>query len=59
MAEFTAADKLNCLERELRFRRVVYQRRIANGSMNKEQADREIACMEAVADDYRETGSNQ
>jgi hypothetical protein len=42
-SEFSAADKLRCIERELRLRRVVFQHRVQRWSMTQEQADREIA----------------
>ncbi len=54
MTEFGAQDKLECVERELRFRRVVYARRVDRQVMSKEQMDHEIRCMEAIAADYRE-----
>ena len=53
MTEFTADDKLQCIERELRFRRVVFARRVDRGVMSREQATWEITCMEAIAADYR------
>lgn len=40
--------QLECVDRELAFRRRVYERRIADGKMTLRQADEEIACMEAV-----------
>lgn len=54
MAEtFTAADKLRCTERELRQRRRVYPRLVEIGRMRQAEVDRETACMEAIAADYR------
>ena len=53
MSEFSSEDKLRCVERELRFRRVIYEKRIERQAMTKEQADHEIGCMEAIASDYR------
>ncbi len=49
----TPAEKLKSVERELGMRRQVYPRRVAEGKMKQEAADREIAVMEAIADDYR------
>ena len=49
----TASDKLTCVEREVKMRRQVYQRRVTNGVMRQETADREIEIMEAIAEDYR------
>ncbi|MER2263549.1 hypothetical protein [Methylobacterium oxalidis] len=50
---FTAADKLRCAEREVRQRRRVYAGLVASNRMKQADADREIACMEAIASDYR------
>lgn len=50
---FTAADKLACAERELRFRRRVYADRVAMRKMTQEKADHEVGCMEAIVADYR------
>jgi hypothetical protein len=52
MSKFSATDKLACVERELKFRRVVYARNVRNGVMRQEQADWEIKCMESIAADY-------
>jgi hypothetical protein len=49
----TDEDKLKCLEREIGMRKSVYPRWVYAGKMTQDQADREIACMEAIADDYR------
>jgi len=49
-----AADKLACIEREIKFREFVYPRRIESGKMTKRIADREIAVMRAIKEDYRE-----
>lgn len=51
--DYSADDKLRCVERELRFRRVIYEKRVARQSMSQQQADWEIGCMEAIASDYR------
>jgi hypothetical protein len=47
------ADKLASVEREIKYREYVYPRRVANKTMSQEKADREIAIMKAIADDYR------
>jgi hypothetical protein len=52
MATITIYDKLACVQRELRMRREVYPRRVVNKKMSQAQADREIAVMEAIVDDY-------
>ena len=51
---FTAADKLAAVERELGYRRRVYQRQIAEEKMTRALADKQIALFEAIATDYRE-----
>ncbi len=50
---FTATEKLACAEREVRYRRTVYPRRIEAGSMTPALANKQIALMEAIAADYR------
>lgn len=49
-----AADKLACAKRELAMRRHVYPRWVQVGKMTKQNADHEIACMEAIVADYEE-----
>ena len=49
----TDFDKLQCVVRELGFRRRVYARRVEQGKMPQAQADREIAVMESIAKDYQ------
>lgn len=51
--EFTPSDKLKAVEREIGFRKRVYERKVAERKMTREVADREIAVMEAIAADYR------
>jgi hypothetical protein len=51
--KFTAADKRKCAEREVAMRRRVYPRHVANRTMLQVAADREIALMQEIADDYR------
>jgi len=48
----TDFDKLQCVVRELGFRRRVYARRVEQGKMAQAQADHEIAVMEAIKQDY-------
>jgi hypothetical protein len=50
--EITPQDKRACLQREIKMRRKVYPRWVAAGNMTQEQADREIAVMEAIERDY-------
>jgi len=51
---FTEAEKLECVERELRMRRKVYPAWVRTARMREAQAEREIALMEAIVADYRE-----
>jgi hypothetical protein len=57
---YSAHDKLESIEREIRMRRRVYPGWIAAKRMSKEKADHEISVMEAIAEDYRkQTGSER
>lgn len=47
-APVSTDDQVECVRRELGYRRRVYPRRIAAGKMTQALADREIARMEAV-----------
>lgn len=49
---FTATEKLEAVDREVKYRVVVYTRRIAEGKMTKEMADYQVAIMRAIASDY-------
>jgi hypothetical protein len=49
----TEADKLQCVERELRYRKQVYPRWVAAGKMKAEQAEWQIKVMESIVLDYR------
>lgn len=51
---YTFADKLAAVEREIRMRRRVYPRWVADRKMSEAKAEAEIAVMEAIAKDYRE-----
>ena len=51
--QWSATDKLACIERELGWRHKVYPRRIEQGKMTANQAAREIAIMQAIAADLR------
>jgi hypothetical protein len=48
----TAQEKLDEVLREIGYRQYVYPRQIAAGKMNQHTADRRIAVMQAVVDDY-------
>jgi predicted nucleotidyltransferase len=50
----TLAEMLRCAERELKFRKSVFSRRVERGKMSVVQADYEIKTMEAIADHFRE-----
>jgi hypothetical protein len=45
-------DKLRCVEREIAMRKSVYPKWIAAKRLSQENADREIAVMEAIREDY-------
>jgi hypothetical protein len=49
----TALQKYAEAKREVAMRRHVYPRWIANGRLKQEDADRQIAIMEAIVEDYR------
>lgn len=49
---FTAKEKLDAADREVRYRVRVYERLIRDGKMSKEKADREVEIMRAIASDY-------
>jgi hypothetical protein len=51
---FTDQDKLEAVDREVKFRVRVYARLIAQGKMTREKADREVAIMRSIADDYHQ-----
>jgi hypothetical protein len=48
---FATADKLACIQRELRYRRRAYARWVSQDRMTQSKADFEIACMEAIEAD--------
>ncbi len=49
---FTNAEKLECVERELNYRRRVYANRVATHRMTQTLADRQVALMEDIMRDY-------
>lgn len=53
MQTFTLEEKLKEIEREIAQRYRVYPRLIDRGTIRRETADRQIALMVAVRDDYR------
>ena len=44
----TVDEQISCVERELRYREHVYQRRVGEKKMSQALADREMARMKAV-----------
>jgi hypothetical protein len=50
----TAKEKLQCVERELSYRRCVYARLVARGKMSEPQRLEELRLMEAICQDYRD-----
>lgn len=56
MTVYTDEDKFRCAERELKLRRRAYPRWVELGKMDAKVAEREIAIMEAIAEDYRPKG---
>jgi hypothetical protein len=49
---FTAKQKLEALQRELGYRRRVYERRVEAGQMTRKEADYQLDIFEAIRDDY-------
>lgn len=52
MTEISAAAKMTEARREVGYRRRVYARLVADGRMKADEADRRIAVMAAIGDDY-------
>ena len=48
MAEISLEDQIKSVGREIGLRRAVYPRFILSKKLTKEQAEHELACMEAV-----------
>jgi hypothetical protein len=59
MSKFTVDDKLGAVERELKYRRRVYPRMIAEGKMTDGFAAAQIAIFESIAADYREQSQKE
>ncbi|WP_099863831.1 hypothetical protein [Pararhizobium haloflavum] len=51
--EFSAREKLQEIEREIKFRHRVYSRAVHNGKMKLADAQRKLRLMTAIAEDYR------
>lgn len=56
---FTQADKKAAVERELKYRRRVYPRLIANGKMTDGLARTQIAVFEAILQDYEKAEQSE
>jgi hypothetical protein len=52
MSNFTADEKRREALREVEMRKAVYDRKVTMGTMTRREADRYIAIMKAIADDY-------
>lgn len=52
-SRITENEKAECAEREVRQRRRVYPRFVADGRMTQAFADRQLALMEEIAREYR------
>lgn len=50
---FTDTDKREAAEREAKMRRRVYPRWVTDGRLKQAEADRQIALMDEIANDYR------
>jgi hypothetical protein len=49
----TVADQIRCVRREIAMRQNVYPKWVASGRMKQEDADKELAAMQAVHDSLR------
>ena len=52
-------EQITCVRREIGFRERVYARRVAEGKMKQDQADRELAAMQAVLETLRKLFNEQ
>lgn len=59
MTDYTAAEKLKEIVRELYLRNKVYPSLIAKNQMTHKAAKHHIAVMEAIAEDYRENANQE
>lgn len=57
--KFSARDKFACALREATMRGRVYPRWIESGKITKEKADRELAIMQTIAEDYRDAADRE
>ena len=59
MIEFTAEQKRQAVERELKFRMRVYARRVVDGTMTKEKSEYELGVMRAILLDYEGSAAKE
>ena len=52
MGKFTNAEKRKEAQREVDYRKYVYPRRVMDKKMTQQQADRQTAIMQEIADEY-------
>lgn len=55
----TNADKLACVQRELKLRERVYPRRVSDNKMAQQLADRETRTMRAIVADYEKLAASE
>ena len=56
---FTASEKRREAEREVGQRLYIYAKLVTEGKLTQIEADRRIAIMEAIAEDYRAQGERE
>jgi hypothetical protein len=59
MTEYTMEQLKACADREVKYRRYVFPRRVEQQKMTQAQADREIGMMEAIAKHYAELAERE
>jgi hypothetical protein len=57
--QFSAFEKHREAVRELEFRRQVYKRMVGNAKLSSDVANRRIALMQEIADDYRDLSEKE
>ena len=57
--QFSAFEKHREAVRELEFRRQVYRRMVGNAKLSNDVANRRIALMQEIADDYAEQAKGE
>lgn len=57
--QHTFDDLAACAEREVKFRKRVYARRVSLGKMRQDHADREIGLMSAIRDHLRKQADGE